>query len=156
MAQTSSRRAILTSLAAAPLAGAKLALASDDPADIAFRGWLEAVRAVNDPAFRDMPDEAIDPAMARLKQVEEAMREMAPSVMLAAAIAMVEMSYGIGREDTLAGLLHDAEARTYLRILACLRLFLTGTVDLMASDLLDDPERPYGDGLLDRTMRWEA
>lgn len=122
--------------------------AEHDPADSAFVMWLASVGAYNaQPMYDDEPP----PGEAAYEQHERAIGALTPSIMAAAVFALVEISYETKEDERLAET-KPADAPLF-RVLACLRASLSGSVAVVANDLLDRADEPFSETLLSRGVR---
>ncbi|TDR89545.1 hypothetical protein [Enterovirga rhinocerotis] len=147
-ARPSSRRSFLAGLYAAfTVAPVTMAWASPlHPADRAILTWLGACSAYNREPD-DLPDGVTDPLLIALDGTEDAIRNLPPSIMSAAAVLLVEITYETSPT------LRDDPAR--LRIFAALQPHLSGFIGRIVSDLLDNPDRPFRESLVWRLRSGE-
>ncbi len=143
-----SRRSFLSGLYAAftAMPVTMAAAAPLHPADRAILTWLGASAAYNREEV-DVPDDVPDPLIIALDAAEAAIRTLPPSLMGAAAILLVEITY-----DTPVALDDDPDR---LGVFAALHPHLSGFIGRVVTELLDNPGKPFGESLIWRLRSGE-
>lgn len=128
------------------------------PVDRAFIAWIGAITTYNRQE-ECPPDGVPDPLWDAVVASESAFYALPASPMAWAGSVLVEYAYLVPR-DGLPVDLPDIDPmddkHQCFRALECLRPYLTGIVGRVAIDLLDNPDRPMGEGLLWRLRSGEV